>query len=143
MPGGTVDGDAPESTDPISLARQVVEDAIKLARAEMDVVGAELKRAIIQLAIAIALIMFAVVFLVIGVIEALGALPSGLTILGSEWARWAALGGIFLILAMVLIFFGQSRARKAIKRGRKNVQETLKEDAEWLRELTKRSVSGS
>jgi predicted ferric reductase len=138
-----VDGDAPESTDPISLARQVVEDAIKLARAEMDVVGAELKRAVIQLAIAIALIMFAVVFLVIGVIEALGALPSGLTILGSEWARWAALGGIFLILAMVLIFFGQSRARKAIKRGRKNVQETLKEDAEWLRELTKRSVSGS
>jgi predicted ferric reductase len=138
-----VDGDAPESTDPISLARQVVEDAIKLARAEMDLVGAELKRAIIQLAIAIALIMFALVFLVIGVIEALGALPSGLTILGSEWARWAALGGIFLILAMVLIFFGQSRARKAIKRGRKNVQETLKEDAEWLRELTKRSVSGS
>ena len=138
-----MDGDAPESTDPISLARQVVEDAIKLARAEMDLVGAELKRAIIQLAIAIALIMFALVFLVIGVIEALGALPSGLTILGSEWARWAALGGIFLILAMVLIFFGQSRARKAIKRGRKNVQETLKEDAEWLRELTKRSVSGS
>jgi type VI protein secretion system component VasK len=143
MPGGTVDGDAPESTDPISLARQVVEDAIKLARAEMEVVGAELKRAVIQLAIAVGLIMFAVVFLVIGVIEALGALPSGLTILGSEWARWAALGGIFLILAMVLIFFGQSRARKAIKRGRKNVQATLKEDAEWLRELTKRSVSGS
>jgi predicted ferric reductase len=138
-----VDGDAPESTDPISLARQVVEDAIKVARAEMEVVGAELKRAVIQLAIAIALIMFALVFLLIGVIEALGALPSGLTILGSEWARWAALGGIFLILAMVLIFFGQSRARKAIKRGRKNVQETLKEDAEWLRELTKRSVSGS
>ena len=138
-----MDGDAPESTDPISLARQVVEDAIKLARAEMEVVGAELKRAIIQLAIAIAMIMVAFVFLLIGVIEALGALPSGLTILGSEWARWAALGGIFLILALVLIFIGQSRARKAIKRGRKNVQATLKEDAEWLRELTKRSVSGS
>ena len=119
MPGGTVDGDAPESTDPISLARQVVEDAIKLARAEMEVVGAELRRAIIQLAIAIAMIMVAFVFLLIGVIEALGALPSGLTILGSEWASWAALGGVFLILAGVLIFFGQSRARKAIKRGRK------------------------
>ena len=138
-----MDGDAPESTDPISLARQVVEDAIKLARAEMEVVGAELKRAVIQLAIAFALIIFALVFLLIGVIEALGALPSGLTILGSEWARWAALGGIFLILAMVLIFFGQSRARKAIKRGRKSIEGTLKEDAEWLRELTKRSVSGS
>ena len=36
-----MDGDAPESTDPISLARQVVEDAIKLARAEMEVVGAD------------------------------------------------------------------------------------------------------
>jgi type VI protein secretion system component VasK len=143
MPGGTVDGDAPESTDPISLARLVVEDAIKLARAEMDVVGAELRRAVFQLAIAIAMIMVATMFLLIGVIEALGALPSGLTILGSEWARWAALGGIFLIVAIVLIFIGQSRARKAIKRGRKNVQETLKEDAEWLRELTKRSVSGS
>jgi len=138
-----VAGDAPESSDPISLARQVVEDAVRLARAEMELVGAELKRAVIQLAIAFALIMVAAVFLLIGVIEALGALPSGLTILGSEWARWAALGGVFLILAMVLIFFGQSRARKAIKRGRKNVQATLKEDAEWLRELTKRSASGS
>ncbi|MFI5287384.1 MAG: phage holin family protein, partial [Candidatus Dormibacteria bacterium] len=109
MPGGTVDGDAPDSTDPITLARQVVEDAVKLARAELNVVAAELKRAVIQLAIAVALIMAAAVFLLIGVIEALGALPSGLNILGSEWARWAALGGIFLILAVVLIYFGQSR----------------------------------
>jgi predicted ferric reductase len=138
-----VDGDAPESTDPISLARQVVEDAIKLARAELNVIGAELKRAVIQLVIAMALIIVASVFLLIAVIEALGALPSGLDILGPEWVRWLALGGIFLILAGVLIFFGQSRARKAIKRGRKSIEGTLKEDAEWLRELTKRSVSGS
>jgi predicted ferric reductase len=138
-----VDGDAPESTDPISLARQVVEDAIKLARAELNVIGAELKRAVIQLVIAMALIIVASVFLLIAVIEALGALPSGLDILGPEWVRWLALGGIFLILAAVLIFFGQSRARKAIKRGRKSIEGTLKEDAEWLRELTKRSVSGS
>ena len=138
-----MDGDAPDSTDPIALARHVVEDALRLARADFDLVAAELKRAAIQLAIAIALIMVAAVFLLIGVIEALGALPSGLGILGSEWARWAALGGIFLILAVVLIFLGKSRATRAIKRGRKNVQETLKEDAEWLRELTKRSVGGS
>ena len=138
-----MDGDAPESTDPISLARQVVEDAIKLARAELNVIGAELKRAVIQLVIAMALIIVASVFLLIAVIEALGALPSGLDILGPEWVRWLALGGIFLILAAVLIFFGQSRARKAIKRGRKSIEGTLKEDAEWLRELTKRSVSGS
>jgi type VI protein secretion system component VasK len=138
-----VDGDAPDSTDPIALARQVVEDAIRLARAELNVVTSELKHAVIQLAIAIAMIMVAAVFLLIGVIDAFGALPEGLGILGSSWARWAALGGIFLILAAVLIFLGQSRARKAIKRGRKQVQDTLKEDAEWLRELTKRSVSGS
>jgi predicted ferric reductase len=142
-PGGYVDGDAPDSTDPIALARQVVEDAIRLARAELTVVSAELKRAVIQLAIAIALIMVAAVFLLIAVIEALNALPSGLDVLGSEWVRWLVLGGIFLILAGVFIFIGQSRARKAIKRGRKHVQDTLKEDAEWLRELTKRSVKGS
>jgi type VI protein secretion system component VasK len=143
MPGGTVDGDAPDSTDPISLARQVVEDAIRLARAELSVVGSELKRAAIQLAIAIAMITVAVIFLLIGVIEALGALPSGLGILGAEWVRWLALGGIFLVLAIVLVFLGKSRATKAIKRGRKHVEDTLKEDAEWLRELTKRSVSGN
>ena len=143
MPGGTVDGDAPESTDPISLARQVVEDAIRLARAELNVIGAELKKAIIQLLIATAMMVVALVFLFIAVIEALGALPSGLGILGAEWVRWLALGGVFLILALVLIFFGQSRARKAIKRGRTQVESTLKEDAEWLRELTKRSVKGS
>jgi len=138
-----VDGDAPESTDPISLARQVVEDAVKLVRAEIAVVGAELKRAIIQLVIAAAMMVVALVFLFIAVIEALGALPSGLGILGAEWVRWLALGGVFLVLAAVLIFFGQSRARKAIKRGRKQVESTLKEDAEWLRELTKRSVKRS
>src|SRR6202451_745107 len=143
MPGGTVDGDSPESTDPIALARQVIEDAIRLARAELAVVGAELKRAVIQLVIAAVMIMVALTFVLIGVIEALGALPSGLGILGAEWVRWLALGGIFLILAGVLIFIGQSRARKAIKRGRKQVESTLKEDAEWLRELTKRSVKGS
>jgi type VI protein secretion system component VasK len=138
-----VDGDAPESTDPISLARQVVEDAIRLARAEISVVGAELKRAIIQLLIATAMMVVALVFLFIAVIEALGALPSGLGILGSEWVRWLALGGIFLVLALVLIYIGQSKARKAIKRGRQHLESTLKEDAEWLRELTKRSVKGS
>ena len=138
-----MDGDAPESTDPISLARQVVEDAVKLVRAEIAVVGAELKRAIIQLVIAAAMMVVALVFLFIAVIEALGALPSGLGILGAEWVRWLALGGVFLVLAAVLIFFGQSRARKAIKRGRKQVESTLKEDAEWLRELTKRSVKRS
>ncbi len=138
-----MDGNAPGNTDPISLARQVVDDAIKLLRAELAVVGAELRRAVIQLAIAAALIIVALTFLLIGVIEALGALPSGLTILGSEWARWAALGGVFLIVALVLIFFGQLRARRAIKRGTKQVRDTLKEDAEWLQELTKRSVKGS
>jgi hypothetical protein len=138
-----VAGDAPDSTDPIALARQVIEDAIRLGRAELGVVGAELKRAIIQLAIAAALIMVAATFLLIGVIEALGALPSGLGILGAEWVRWLALGGIFLLLALVLIYIGQRRARKAIKRGRTQVESTLKEDAEWLRELTKRSVKGS
>jgi predicted ferric reductase len=142
-PGDEVDGDAPDSTDPITLTRQVVEDAIRMARAELNVVSAELKRAVFQLAIAIALIMVALVFLLIAVIEALNALPSGLGILGSEWVRWLVLGGIFLLLAAVLIYIGQRRARKAIKRGRKQVQGTLKEDAEWLRELTKRSVKGS
>jgi putative superfamily III holin-X len=138
-----VAGDAPDNTDPIALARQVIEDAIRLGRAELAVVGAELKRAIIQLVIAAALIMVAATFLLIGVIEALGALPSGLGILGAEWVRWLVLGGIFLILALVLIYIGQRKARKAIARGRKQVESTLKEDAEWLRELTKRSVKGS
>jgi Putative Actinobacterial Holin-X, holin superfamily III len=134
---------APDSPDPISLARQVVEDAIRLVRAEIGVVGAELKRAIIQLVIAAAMILVAAVFLLIGVIEALGALPSGLGILGAEWVRWLALGGICIVIAGVLIFIGQSKARKAIKRGRQHIESTLKEDAEWLRELTKRSVKGS
>ena len=136
-------GDAPDSTDPIALARQVIEDAIRLVRAELGVVGAELKRAVIQLVIAAAMIIVAATFVLIGVIEALGALPSGLGILGAEWVRWLALGGIFLILAGVLIYIGQRRARKAIKRGRTQIESTLKEDAEWLRDLTKRSVKGS
>ena len=145
-------GDAPESTDPISLARQVVEDAIKLVRAELAVVGAELKRAIIQLVIAAAMIIVAAVFLLIGVIEALGALPSGLGILGAEWVRWLALGGIFLVLAAVLIYFGQPKARKAIKRGRKQIESNVEggcrvapgtDEAQRQRELSKQALASS
>ena len=144
MPGGTVDGDAPESTDPISLARQVVEDAIRLARAELNVIGAELKRAIIQLVIATAMMVVALVFLLYcGDRGARAHCRRGsASSAPSGCAGWRSAGS-FCSWRCVLIFIGQSRARKAIKRGRTQVESTLKEDAEWLRELTKRSVKGS
>ena len=148
-----MDGDAPESTDPISLARQVVEDAIKLAAcrdrgrrrgAEAgdhpagDRGGDDHGRASS--------------FLLIAVIEALGALPSGLGILGAEWVRWLALGGVFLVLAAVLIYLrpvkGEKGDQTGAETGGSNVEGGCRvapgtDEAQRQRELSKQALATS
>jgi hypothetical protein len=135
---GTPDGDE----DLVALVRKIVDDAMKVARADFELAKAQMRAAFIGLAISLGLIVVALVFLLIAVIDALGALPEafGPGLLGSSWAGWLVLGGIFLVIAIVLGFLGTVAVRRSLSQGKQTVQ-TLKEDAEWLRALTKRSSS--
>ena len=91
-------------------------------------------------------------FLLIGVIEALGALPSGLGILGAEWVRWLALGGIFLILAGRAHLSSGSAGAKGdqtgAEAGRRHVEGGCRvapgtDEAQRQRELTKQALAQS
>jgi Putative Actinobacterial Holin-X, holin superfamily III len=137
---GTPDGDE----DLVALVRKIVDDAMKVARADFELAKAQMRAAFIGLAISLGLIVAALIFLLIAVIDALGALPEafGPGLLGSSWLGWLVLGGIFLVIAIVLGFLGTVGVRRSLIQGKQTVQ-TLKEDAEWLRGLTKHSSSGS
>jgi hypothetical protein len=137
---GTPDGDE----DLVALVRKIVDDAMKVARADFELAKAQLRSAMIGMAIATGLVAAALLLLLIAVIDALGALPEafGPGLLGSSWLGWLALGGVFLVLAIVLGVLGTMRVRRSLSQGKQTVH-TLKEDAEWLRGLPKRSSSGS
>lgn len=140
MSSGTPAGD----DDLVALVRTIVDDAMRVVRADLDLARAQLQSAVMGLAIAVGLVAAALLFLLIGVIDALGALPEafGPGLLGSSWLAWLVLGGIFLVIAFVLGVLGTMRVRRSLSQGKQTIQ-TLKEDAEWLRGLTKRSSSGS
>ena len=96
--------------------------------------------------------MVAAVFLLIGVIEALGALPSGLGILGAEWVRWLALGGIFLVLALRAHLLRAIRGEKGDQAGAEeragNVEGGCRvapgtDEAQRQRELSKAALAKS
>lgn len=127
-----------------ALGRKVADDAVRLVRAELDLVRAELSAAMRRMAVAIALIATAAVFLLIAVIEAIGALPSwlGPAFLGNAWLGWLIVGGAFLLVALALGLLGTMRVRRSLSQG-KHTFETIKEDGQWLRALIRRGSSGS
>lgn len=127
-----------------ALGREVAEDAVRLVRAEIDLAKAQLKAAALRLVVAIVLFVVAMTFVFIGVIEALSAVPAhyGESIFGNNWLGWVAFGGVFFVIAMVLIGIGTIAVFRTFKAGKDTVN-TFKEDAEWARGLTKRGSSGS
>lgn len=127
-----------------ALGRDVAEDAVRLVRAEIDLAKAQLKAAAIRLAFAIALFVFALTFLFVGVIEALGGVPAHYSgsIFGNDWLGWVAFGALFFVVAVVMALIGTLSLRSSLKEG-KDTMSTFKEDAEWAKGLTKRGSSES
>jgi uncharacterized membrane protein YqjE len=126
------------------LGREVADDAVRLVRAEIDLAKAQFAEAARRLMVALALILFAAVLLLIGVIEMLGAVPSqfGPQLFGNAWLGWLAFGGIFVIVASLLVLLGTRAVRRSLSQGKQTVAD-FKEDAEWVKQLTRRSGSGS
>jgi hypothetical protein len=129
----------------IAMAREIADDAIRMIRADIELAKKELGSAMRRMLVSIALLMVAVLFLLIAVVEALGAVPLtfGPRLFGSNsWLPWLALGGVFLILAVLLGLFGALGMKRAFKNS-KGVIDSIKEDVEWAKRLTKRGKSAS
>jgi CHASE3 domain sensor protein len=130
--------------DVAALARAVLEDARALVRADLELLRAELGQAIRRIALAAGLIAAGLVFLLLALVEAFGALPSwlGPAVLRSTWVAWLLVGAGLLLVAVTLALLGTLRVRRSLSMGRHSF-DSIKEDAEWLRGLIRRDSSGS
>jgi hypothetical protein len=126
-----------------AIAREVADDAVRLARAEIELAKAEAMAAVKKLAVAIGLFAGAGVFALFMTISALGAVP---TVLAGHvfdgWTWWLLMAALFLILAALLALIGFRSLKRGIGTGKQMVG-SVKEDVAWLKRLTKRNAKES
>jgi hypothetical protein len=126
-----------------AIAREVADDAVRLARAEIELAKAEAIAGIKKLAVAIGLFAGAAVMALLTVIFALGSVP---TVLAghafSGWVWWLLTAALFLILAAIFGWMGFRSLRRGIGRGKALVG-SVKEDVAWFKRLTRRNASES
>jgi hypothetical protein len=126
-----------------AIAREVADDAVRLARAEIELAKAEAIAGIKKLAMAIVLFAGAAVLGLFTVIFALGSVP---TVLAghafSGWVWWLLMAALFLILAAIFGWMGFRSLRRGIGRGKALVG-SVKEDVAWFKRLTRRNASES
>jgi Putative Actinobacterial Holin-X, holin superfamily III len=132
--------EAPQaSPDSIAaIGRQVAEDAARLVRDEIALAKAEASRAAKAMAVSVGLFVASGVCLTLMFMAGLGALADGLgnAIFGHAWIGWVILCGLFLVLALFIGLLGYRGIRKTIGGGKRTVT-NIKEDVEWLKQLTK------
>jgi hypothetical protein len=125
------------------LARQVADDAVRLARAEIEFAKAEAIAAVKRIAMAAGLLAAAGVMVLFMVIFALGAVPTALAGHAfSGWVWWLLTAALFALVGGLLAFLGVRRLQRGIGSGKELVG-SVKEDVAWLKRLTKRNASGS
>jgi uncharacterized membrane protein YbhN (UPF0104 family) len=127
---------APESI--AAIGRQVAENATQLVRDEVALAKAELGRTAKKIAVSAGLFLAAGVCLILMAMAGLGALADGLgtAIFGHAWIGWLVVGGFFLLLALLIGLLGYRSVKKTIGGGKRTVS-NIKEDVEWLKQLTK------
>ena len=126
-----------------AMVREVADDAVRLARAEIELAKAEAIAGIKRVAVAIGLFAGAAVFALFMIGFALGAVPTLLAgRVFSGWVWWLLMAALFLLVAGLLALMGFRSLRRGIGRGKELVG-SVKEDVAWFKRLTKRSASGS
>ncbi len=126
-----------------AIAREVADDAVRLAKAEIELAKAQAIAGVKKVAIAIGLFAGAAVFALFMTISALGAVPTALAgHVFSGWTWWLLMAALFLILAALLALFGLRSLKRGIGSGKQLVGE-VKEDVAWLKRLTKRNAKES
>jgi uncharacterized membrane protein YqjE len=136
MPTQEAPQTAPESI--AAIGRQVAEDAAHLVRDEIGLAKAELGRAAKKMAVSVGLFAAAAVCFILMAMAGLGALADGLgtVIFGHAWIGWLVFGALFLLLALIIGLLGYRSVKKTIGGGKRTVS-NIKEDVEWLKQLTK------
>ena len=106
-----------------AIGRDVAEDAVRLVRAEIALAKAELREAAIRLGVAIGLFVAAAVFLFVGLIEMLGAIPSqfGPQLFHQSWLGWVAFGVLFVLAAGLLALVGNRMRGRAVREGKQTI----------------------
>ncbi len=123
--------------------RELVDDALRLARSEVGMVKAEGMEAGRHGALGAGLMAGAALFAVLVLVCLLGAAAAAIGgALGMPWLGWLCAGFLALVIAGALAGVGYRVVRRAISEG-KRVGSTLKEDLEWVRELPRHSANGS
>ena len=126
-----------------AIAREVADDAVRLAKAEIELAKAEAIAAVKRLAVASALFAAAGFFLLLMVIFALGAVPTFLAgRVFSGWTWWLFSAALFLVVGGILAMSGWRSLKRARRTGMELVG-SVKEDVTWVKRLTKRNASGS
>ena len=137
MPGGA----HPESI--AAIAREIADDAVRLAKAEIDLAKLQAVAAVKRFAVAAGLFGAAAVLALMMVIFALGAVPTALAgRVFSGWVWWLLMALLLLLAGAFVGFLGFRSLRRGIGGGKELVG-SVKEDVAWFKRLTKRNASGS
>jgi uncharacterized membrane protein YqjE len=126
-----------------AIAREIADDAVRLARAEIELAKAEAIAGVKKLALAIGLFAGAAMLALFMIIFALGSVPTVLAgRVFSGWVWWLLTAALFLLVAVVLGWMGFRSLRRGIGRGKELVG-SVKEDVAWFKRLTRRNASES
>jgi hypothetical protein len=122
-----------------ALGRTLVDDVRQLVQLEIELAKAQMMRTLKRTMLGAGFIIVALNFLLFAAIYAIGALPENLGAL-NHWWGWLATAGALVLVAGFLGFLGYRRIRKGI-RGAQTAVTSIKGDAAWLRQLTRRNSS--
>lgn len=122
------------------LGREITSDAVRLVRAEINLAKAELAETVRGLRSAIIMFAVAALVLLLTLVAALGAIADGVgaQVLGGSWRGWGIFAAVFLLVAVLLGYRGYRAIRRSIA-GARDAVGSLKEDATWVKLLTRRN----
>ena len=126
-----------------AIARSVADDAVRLAKAEIELAKLQAIASVKKVAVAAGLLAGAGLFALFMVVFAIGAVPTFLAgVVFSGWVWWLLTAALFLLMALFLVFIGIRSLRRGLGGGKELVG-SVKEDVTWLKQLTKRNESES
>lgn len=130
-------GAAEEKTIP-SLVRDIVDDSITLAMQELQLFKDEVNETVRTSLTATIIIVAGLVAVILGVAFLGVTLILGLSEVMEPWMAALIVAAVFLIVGGIATYVGIQRFNKVTFA--QQTQETLKENAEWLRNQTKTDV---
>lgn len=124
-----------------TIGRELVDDVRRLVQLEVELAKAQMVQTMKRALLGASLVIAALALLLIALSYAVGAVAEPLGAL-NHWWGWLATSGTVIAVAVLLAYVGYLRIRKGIKAAQTAVT-SIKGDAEWLKQLTKRNSSAS